>query len=350
MIGGVPSTNPVDIQSIDTYLRLFRITQLASYAFDTTYQVEVSIRRNNVWQPFYGSSCTVTTPATTTSIQSSQCGGSITSMTDVIYANGVPFATGYRFKVTNLLTSQSQTIDRNIRDVRMNLLTSPVAEYNTTYSIEVAVRNTDGTYLPYGTPCNMTTPSFPTTQIQLSQCNYSPVSNSEVIYADAVSGVTQYRFRFKKGSFEYELDRYTRTFTLSLVPGLIAGETYDVQVSVLINGIWGPYSKICGITTPGGTTKQQAVVSVSKENKVSEFKAVAYPNPFAENFKLQVTTDSQVNMQVRVYDMIGKLVEDRTVQATEMETFEVGTNYPSGVYNVIVSQGSNTQTVRVIKR
>jgi hypothetical protein len=33
-----------------------------------------------------------------------------------------------------------------------------------------------------------------------------------------------------------------------------------------------------------------------------------------------------------------------------METFEVGSNYPSGVYNVIVSQGANTQTVRVVKR
>jgi hypothetical protein len=33
-----------------------------------------------------------------------------------------------------------------------------------------------------------------------------------------------------------------------------------------------------------------------------------------------------------------------------MEAFEVGSNYPSGVYNVIVSQDAKTQTVRVVKR
>lgn len=48
MINGVASTNPSDIQSIDTPLRTFRITQLTSYAFDTQYQVEVAVRVNNV--------------------------------------------------------------------------------------------------------------------------------------------------------------------------------------------------------------------------------------------------------------------------------------------------------------
>ena len=43
-------------------------------------------------------------------------------------------------------------------------------------------------------------------------------------------------------------------------------------------------------------------------------------------------------------------VENRNVDVTEIENLQVGANYPSGVYNVIVSQGENTQTVRVIKR
>jgi len=352
MVGGVPSTNPADVQTIDTFLRVFRITQLASYAFNTTYQVEVSIRRNNVWQPFYGTPCTVTTPATTTSIQSSQCGSTLTSMADVIYANGVPFSTGYRFRVTNVLTSQVQIVDRNIRDIRMNLLTSPAAEFNTTYTIEVAVRNTDGTYLPYGSACNVTTPSFPTTQIQTSQCDYNVTSNSEIIYADSFNGISGYRFKFVNGSFTYVLERLTRTFTLSMVPGIVSGESYNVQVSVLINGVWGPYGKVCSLTAPGASTSKYTTTALpsTPSEVASEFKAVAYPNPFAENFKLKVTTDSQVAMQVRVYDMIGKLVEDRKVEATEMETFEVGTNYKSGIYNVILSQGDNTQIIRVVKR
>lgn len=46
--------------------------------------------------------------------------------------------------------------------------------------------------------------------------------------------------------------------------------------------------------------------------------------------------------------MLGKLVEDRKAQVSDI--IELGDNYPSGVYNVIVSQGENTKTLRVIKR
>ena len=81
-----------------------------------------------------------------------------------------------------------------------------------------------------------------------------------------------------------------------------------------------------------------------------EFKATAYPNPFAENFKLDVKTSSEEALQIKVYDMLGKLVENRILEVSEIEGLEVGANYPSGVYNVIVSQGDVVKTLRVIKR
>jgi hypothetical protein len=48
--------------------------------------------------------------------------------------------------------------------------------------------------------------------------------------------------------------------------------------------------------------------------------------------------------------MLGKLVDNRILQTTEVEGFEVGASYPSGVYNVIINQGENIKTLRVIKR
>jgi hypothetical protein len=81
-----------------------------------------------------------------------------------------------------------------------------------------------------------------------------------------------------------------------------------------------------------------------------EFKATAYPNPFAENFKLEVKTSSEESLQVKVYDMLGNLVENRILEVSEIEGLEVGANYPSGVYNVIVSQGDIVKSLRVIKR
>ena len=238
------------VQSIDRFLRVFRITQLPSYAFNRTYQVEVSVRINNVWQPFFGSPCMVSTPATTTQIQATQCGGTLTAMSDVIYANNVPFATGYRFRVTNILTSSQQIVDRSLREFRMSLLTNP--EFNTTYSVEVAIRNTNGVYLPYGSVCNVTTPSFPTTQLQTTQCDYTALSTSEIIFADSFPGATVYRFRLTNAasSYSYTIDRTTRTFTLSLFPGLVASTPYTAQVSIKINGVFGPYGKVCTLTTP----------------------------------------------------------------------------------------------------
>ncbi|WP_298118833.1 T9SS type A sorting domain-containing protein, partial [Flavobacterium sp.] len=73
-------------------------------------------------------------------------------------------------------------------------------------------------------------------------------------------------------------------------------------------------------------------------------------NPFAENFKLDVNTSSEEVIKVSVYDMIGKQVEQRQINVSDVASFEVGNNYPSGVYNVIVTQGENIQTLRVIKR
>jgi hypothetical protein len=48
--------------------------------------------------------------------------------------------------------------------------------------------------------------------------------------------------------------------------------------------------------------------------------------------------------------MIGKLIETRQFSTTEMNNQEVGSSYPAGVYNVIVTQGEEMKTLRVIKR
>ena len=83
---------------------------------------------------------------------------------------------------------------------------------------------------------------------------------------------------------------------------------------------------------------------------VVAFKATAYPNPYAEAFKLDVKTSSEATIVMHVYDMLGKLIETKEVQPSDVNTLEVGASYPSGVYNVIVSQGDSLQTLRVIKR
>jgi hypothetical protein len=76
-------------------------------------------------------------------------------------------------------------------------------------------------------------------------------------------------------------------------------------------------------------------------------KVVTYPNPFTNNFNLNVTTTSSENVEMRVYDMMGRLIEKHQV---ESNTVEVGNSYPTGIYNVIVTQGKEMKTIRVIKK
>ncbi|MBC8883097.1 T9SS type A sorting domain-containing protein [Flavobacterium piscinae] len=342
------STN--EVQTIDRALRVFRFTQLTSYAFATEYSVEVSVRINNVWQPFYGTPCTVSTPDTTTQIQASQCNTAISNLNNSIFADIVPFATGYRFRVTNTLNPiDVQTIDRPIRDFRMTNLAT--VEFNTTYNVEVAVRNTDGTYLSYGAVCNITTPMFPTVGLEDAQCDeYLVSSNTETLFAESYPGVEQYRFLLENVSLAYNqtVDRATRTVTLNNFTGLVPGEMYTVRVSIRLNGVWGPYGKSCSIITPGGVGRTDEVSRVDADT-VNEFKAVAYPNPFATSFTLDVRTSNTEAVSLTVYDMAGRLLEVREVKAQDVTNYQFGNQYPSGVYNVIVTQGEETRSIRMIK-
>ena len=343
------STNQV--QTIDQLLRAFRITQLTNYAFNTEYSVEVSVRINNVWQPFYGTPCNVSTPDTTTQIQASQCNSTLSNINNSIFADIVPFATGYRFRVTNTLNPiDVQTIDRPIRDFKMSNLTS--FEYNTTYNVEVAVRNTDGTYLSYGPVCNITTPMFPTVGLQDAQCDdYLVSSNTETLFAESYPGAEQYRFLLENVGQPYSqtFDRPIRTVTLNNFTGLLPGETYTVRVAIRLNGVWGPYGKSCSIITPGGVGRTDEVTRMD-EGASNEFKAIAYPNPFNSSFAIDVRTSNTETVNLSVYDMTGRLLEVKEVKAQDASNYQFGDRYPSGVYNVIVTQGNETRTVRVVKQ
>jgi hypothetical protein len=79
------------------------------------------------------------------------------------------------------------------------------------------------------------------------------------------------------------------------------------------------------------------------------FNVVAYPNPSSDVFTLEVQSSAKGNAttKVQVYDMTGRLIEQRQAAS---KSVEIGNNYPTGVYNVIVNQGENTKTIRVIKK
>ena len=88
----------------------------------------------------------------------------------------------------------------------------------------------------------------------------------------------------------------------------------------------------------------------SKMENNPNFNAVAYPNPYAEDFHLDVQTLSESTIQIKVYDMLGKLIENRNIETSNIQNVSIGSNYPTGIYTINVSQGANNHTLRIIKR
>jgi hypothetical protein len=345
-----PNINQV--QFIDTPLRAMRLTQLGTYAFNTAYKVELAVYYAGFLQPFTVSSCTVSTPATTTVLTNCGIPTALTSMADVIYANIVPFASGYRFRISDPLNPlNNQVLERQIREFRMSLITAFTVQFGKTYNVEVAVKNTDGSYLPYGPVCAVTTPLFPTTSIQDSQCDngvgspYVVPSNSTIIYANSYPGVIAYVFKLvgPNALGGVTVQKVLRAFTLSdfASANLTPGASYNVSVRMIFNvtDAPGPYGKVCTLLVPAISRTVMPV-----------FAATASPNPFSESFSLAIDAVSESPIELKIYDMTGRLLERQSVMPDKVKELKIGERYPEGVYSVIVSQDENVRTLRIIKR
>ncbi len=264
-----------------------------------------------------------------------------------IYCNGITGATDYRFKVTKNGTDYFYDNDpRNLRAFALTQI-SGVAENGKSYSVSVSLFY-GGQWLAYGNPCTIYTPALVvvnTTQIMLNRCGTTIPSLNTTIYANAVVGATQYRFEVTGGSFGVRtVDSPYRYFNLSqLNPGGGEfGKTYSIRVAIN-NGTWQSYGSACNVSTPAARMAAQDI-------NTNVFEVKAFPNPFARHFSLDIQSSSDDLVQVQVYDMIGRELEVQKATVSELSTKEIGTNYPSGVYNVIVSQGDKVKSVRMIKR
>jgi hypothetical protein len=89
---------------------------------------------------------------------------------------------------------------------------------------------------------------------------------------------------------------------------------------------------------------------VVKSELIKGITIKAYPNPFTESFNIAVITASYENVEVSVFDMTGKQLERKEVNPIEVSELQMGDRYPSGVYNIVVTQGNEVKTLRVIKR
>ena len=80
------------------------------------------------------------------------------------------------------------------------------------------------------------------------------------------------------------------------------------------------------------------------------FEVKSFPNPFKNAFKLEINTSSEERVAIKVYDLLGRTVDSLEGTLADIAALEIGSNYPSGVYNVVISQDENVKTLRIVKR
>lgn len=115
-----------------------------------------------------------------------------------------------------------------------------------------------------------------------------------------------------------------------------------------------PTDYVITATNAGGSSSTTISIAVTAALGVAQdtySKAlVAYPNPFTDSFTIDVATNSSDAITVAIYDMSGKKLETHKGTPTEISALHYGNNYTSGVYNVVVTQGTEVKTLRMIKK
>lgn len=77
--------------------------------------------------------------------------------------------------------------------------------------------------------------------------------------------------------------------------------------------------------------------------------AIATPNPSRNYFTLHIETDNAELINVRVSDVMGRIVESKT-NLSGSQILRIGNNLKAGIYFVELRQGSETQYMKLLKQ
>ena len=189
---------------------------------------------------------------------------------------------------------------------------------------------------------NVTSPSGASSALAI--CNTSSTSKVLTIGAGSI------------GTIQWQKSTTSTTIGFVDIVDEIATSYTISNPSIGANYFRAKFTNSCGASLYGNVFtvyyKDCALGKMASTKVVTKvpFEVLAYPNPSSNNFNLALTTSSSEKVEVIVYDAIGRLINKMEVSPTEVSEMKIGDSYPAGVYNLIVSQGTEMKTLRVIKK
>jgi len=273
----------------------FNLTLLdGGAAYGVSYSVKVAIKVEGVWGN-YGDACIVTTPAASplTKLKTAVCGVTIPTLGTQLSANTVIGVSGYRFEITNGASVQTFVPAAGSNIFTLTELPNG-ASFSTTYSIRVATL-VNGVWGAYGDACTVTTPSA-ATKVTATQCGVTIPALNTPIYADEVTGATEYRFEVTQAGNVRIKDNPVRYFNLTqLTGGAAYGATYSIRVAAKLNGVFQAYGAACNVTTTTNIPPTKLKVASCGVTLPTLGTAInATPVPSVEGYKFEVTNGGNV--------------------------------------------------------
>jgi hypothetical protein len=111
------------------------------------------------------------------------------------------------------------------------------------------------------------------------------------------------------------------------------------------------YSPASGSFFPVGTTTVTATATDAVGHTASctfTVTVVDAQNPTESFFNLKVTSRSNETVEIRMFDMLGKIVQQQ--RSAPVQTYRFGDNVVSGMYIIEVRQAGQIATTKVMKQ
>jgi hypothetical protein len=106
----------------------------------------------------------------------------------------------------------------------------------------------------------------------------------------------------------------------------------------------------CPLNNAGNMTSVSSrTTAIEEAGAKNKFDATAYPNPSSGTFVLQLEGVSNELVSIRIVDMTGRLVEERTNLASN-QPIKIGEKYAPGMYYVQVKQGLSSKQLKLVKQ
>ena len=142
--------------------------------------------------------------------------------------------------------------------------------------------------------------------------------------------------------------RHCQSWTSTDACGNVAHATECITVVCTLGANFGDSKGL--IKTVGYVAPTSKMINTIGNEDIAITKFVAYPNPFSNAVSLSLETNSTERVNLSIYDMLGKQLDQRVTTPGEINELKLGETYPTGIYNLILNQATEQRTIRLLKQ